>query len=346
MRACASCGRTIGKVAARCLYCGTVAADAPAAAATAQKAAIVKCPGCLRTARVAPGAKSSCSFCAIAFHVDDDGVARVGRASTTPAATHAQVNRLVSALPSARLWDAVRDVLLRRSAYSELGAGEAERAIDALTLIATWPGDSPQWLPIAIDDAVAIVPRAIFGVVDGGLLTEGGHTVLLSTIGTISKSDLAARTADRLFDIGAGLAISAVTTSLGLGFGVSVESDEKLDNAVRLQLRSYLVAHEGGVHLTDVFNQIDQKPWAPPSVAQERELHTRIASSRPLLAALTRVVREVIDEQFQSCSAAPRQPQGSHLHPSVDGAPGDLERREPQAAARDARSRAAAGLGR
>lgn len=282
MRTCTSCGRTIGKVAARCLYCGTPTGDAPIA--VARKPVLGSCPGCLRNVRALPGATGACAFCALSFELAEDGATRP--ASSTPAVTHAHVHRLVSPLPAARLWDLVRDVLLRRAAFQELGAGEAERAVDALTLIATWPGESPQWLPIAIHEAPTVVPRAIFGVSDGGVVDEDEHTVLLSTIATMGRNkELAGRAASNLLGHASALGVSAVTSSLGLGFGVRYKPKDEVATESRLQLRAYLVARHGGVELETVLEQIDQEPPTPLSAAQERELHRRIAASRSLLAA-------------------------------------------------------------
>ena len=282
MRTCASCGRTVGKVAARCLYCGTPTGDAPIAAA--KKPVLGTCPGCLRNVRGLPGTAGTCSFCALAFELADDGATRP--TSSTPAVAHAHVHRLVATLPAARLWDLVRDVLLRRAAFQELGAGEAERAIDALTSIATWPGESPQWLPIAIDEAPTVIPRAIFGVSDGGLVDEDDRMVLLSTIGTTARNkELAGRVATNLLGHASALGVSAVTSSLGLGFGVRFKPKDEVATESRLQLRAYLVARHGGVELETVLAQIDQQAPFALSDAQERELHRRIAASRSLLAA-------------------------------------------------------------
>ncbi|HUQ04197.1 MAG TPA: hypothetical protein VM261_16975 [Kofleriaceae bacterium] len=282
MRACASCGRNLGKVATRCLYCGTIASDAPPAAAGARPL-VTTCPGCLRNVRVAHGASGSCSFCALAFHVDDDGTARVGRTGATPAATRAQVDKLVADLPSARLWDVVRDVLHRRAAFNELGADEPVEIIAALTLIATWPGTSPTWLPIPIADAVGIIPRAIFGVADGGLLPEEGETVLLSTIATAPRhKDRAHRAAAGLLGHGVAAGLSALTSNLG--FGLGYKPPEDVDTRSRIQLRAHLTEHLGGIQL-DVYDQIDQQTPTRLSVAHEHELHRRITASRSTLAS-------------------------------------------------------------
>ena len=231
-----------------------------------------------------PGASGACSFCALAFEVTDDGTARP--ASASPAISHGDVHRLVSALPAARLWDVVRDVLLRRAAFQELGVGEAERAIDALTRIATWPGESPTWLPIAMHEATVVIPRVVFGVADAGLVDEHGRTILLSTIGTAGGSaDTSGRVATSLLGHASAMGVSAVTSSLGLGFGVGYKPSDEIATASRLQLRAYLVAREGGVELENVFNQIDQQAPYPLSQAQERELHRRTAASRSLLAS-------------------------------------------------------------
>lgn len=288
MRACASCGRTIGKVAARCLYCGKAASDRAAAptasagssgsgaSASARKPILVTCPGCLRNARVAPGASGNCSYCALAFSADDDGTPRIGRASSTRAATRADVNRLVADLPSARLWDVVRDVLLRRVAYSELGAGEAERAIDALTLIATWPGESPFWLPLPLDEATAVVPRAVFGVADGGKLHEDGEQVLLVTLATKDRpGDAKGRAAVNLLGF---------ASEMALGVGFHAKDPGHVETEKRIQIRATLVERHGGIELTRIGNQIDQQPPWQLSVAQGVALMQRIAASRLLLA--------------------------------------------------------------
>ena len=287
MRTCTSCGRTLGKVAARCLYCGTAAVDTPAPAPAtrkpgdapapaARKPVLATCPGCLRNARVAPGAAGACPYCALAFTVDDDGRAQLGRASTTPPATRAHVDRLVAELPSARLWDVVRDVLHRRTAYNELGVGEAERAIDALTLIATWPGDSPLWMPVSLDDAIAVIPRVVLGVSDGGRLLEDGDTILLATLSTRGRlGDAAGR---------ASLNILGVASNLALGVGFHASDPDHVETSTRVQIRTTLVERHGGVELTEVANQIDQQRPTRLSVAQERDLLQRIAASRSLLA--------------------------------------------------------------
>lgn len=278
MRACASRGRTIGKAAARCLYCGTPAADAASAApaATGRKPVLVTCPGCLRNARVAPGAIGNCTYCALAFTVDDGGQARVGRAPSTPSASRAHVAELVADLPSARLWDVVRHVLHRRAAFDELGDGEAERAIAALTLIATWPGDSPRWLPVPLDDATAVVPRVVFGVSDGGRLREDGEHTLLVCLATRG----------RFADAGGRAVVNAlgIASDLALGVGFHATDPDHVQTSVRVQIRATLVERHGGVELMRVANQIDQQaPW-PLSVAQEIALAQRIAASRSLLA--------------------------------------------------------------
>jgi hypothetical protein len=284
VRACASCGRTIGKVAARCLYCGTPATDggaataAPAAKASggARKPMLVTCPGCLRNARVAPGASGSCSYCALAFSVDDDGAPRIGRAATAKSASRADVMRLVADLPSARLWDVVRDVLLRRAAYTELGVGEAERAIDALTLIATWPGQSPFWMPLPLDEATAVVPRVVFGVSDGGKLHEDGEHVLLITLSTRG----------RLGDAGGRAAVNLLGFASDMAFGVGFKANDPghVETETRVQIRASLVERHGGIELTRLGNQIDQQPPWQLSVAQTVTLTQRIAASRALLA--------------------------------------------------------------
>lgn len=269
-------------MAARCLYCGTPTGDVPVAAT--RKPVLEACPGCLRTVRALPGATGTCSFCALAFEISDDGTARP--TSSTPAVGHGHVHRLVSTLPAARLWDLVRDVLLRRAAFQQLGAGEAERAIDALTLIATWPGAAPRWLPITLDEATGLVPRVLFGVNDGGLANEGGHTILLATIGTMAKNaELSGRVATSLLGHASAMGVSAVTSSLGLGFGVSYAPSGEIAAESRIQVRCYLVADQGGVELEHVFNQIDQRPPSPLTDAQDRELDRRIAASRALLVA-------------------------------------------------------------
>ena len=253
MRTCTSCGRTLGKVATRCLYCGAAAAEAPPAGGG--KPVLVRCPGCLRNARGAPGATGTCAYCALWFQVDDDGVARVGRNPSTPAATRAQVDALVADLPSARLWNVVRDILHRRAAYSELGAGEAERAIAALTLIATWPSAAPSWMPLPIADAPTVIPRAVFGVSDGAALQEYGHTVLLVLVGLRDRvADTTGRAAVNLL----GLASNA---ALCVGFGVS--EDDQVQTRARVQIRARLVEQHGGVDLEGLANQIDQHRPTP-----------------------------------------------------------------------------------
>jgi hypothetical protein len=177
----------------------------------------------------------------------------------------------------------VRDVLHRRAAFNELGAGEPEQTIAALTLVATWPGASPTWLPIAMGDAAGVIPRAIFGVSDGGLLPEEGETVLLSTIATVPRNkDRAQRAAAGLLGHGVAAGLSALTS--GLGFGVGYKPPDDVDTQSRIQLRAHLSEHQGGVQL-EVYNQIDQQTPTRLSVAHEHELHRRIAASRSLLAS-------------------------------------------------------------
>ncbi len=276
MRACTSCGRTLGKVATRCLYCGTPAGDAPAAAGGARKPVVVTCPGCLRNARIAPGATGACTYCALAFHVDDAGTARLGRSPSTPAATRAQIDRVVADLPPARLWDLVRDVLHRRAAFDELGAGEAERAVDALTLIATWPGDSPFWLALSLAEAPALIPRVVFGVSDASTLIDDGDTTLLVVLALRSRmSGPGGRAAVNLL---------GAASNLALGVGFSARDQDQVNTSVRVQIRTDLVEDRGGVALAGRANQIDQEAPTPLSPAQEREICQRIAASRGLLA--------------------------------------------------------------
>lgn len=275
MRACASCGRTLGKVAARCLYCGSPATDTPAASA-AGKPVVVTCPGCLRNVRVAPGTTGTCAYCALSVHVDGDETVRLGRAASTPAATRAQVDRLVADLPTARLWNVVRDVLYRRAAFNELGVGEGERAIAALTLIATWPGKSPYWMPLPLADAATVIPRVVFGVSDSGTLHEHGDTVLLAV--------LALR--PRLGPSGGRAAVNllGLASNLTLGVDFHASAPGHVETSVRVQIRATLVEQHGGVELIGRGNQIDQAPPTPLSDAQELELRHRIASSRGVLA--------------------------------------------------------------
>lgn len=276
MRACTSCGRTLGKVATRCLYCGTAAPADAAAAGPKGKPVVVSCPGCLRKARVTPGAPGSCAYCALSFDADDEGTARIGRAPGTAAATRAQLDALVAELPAARLWDLVRDVLYRRAAFGELGAGEAERAIGALTLIAEWPGDSPFWMPLALADASTVIPRVVFGVSDGGTLHEHGDTILLVCLAL--RPRLAASAGRAVVNI------LGAASNFGSGYGFHVGEPDHVETSMRVQIRTMLVERHGGVELAGRANQIDQNAPTPLTPAQEAELRARVAASRALLA--------------------------------------------------------------
>jgi hypothetical protein len=265
-------------MATRCLYCGTTAADAPAAGAgAAGKPVVVTCPGCLRKARVVPGVTGACGYCALSFQIDDEGNARLGRTTSTPAATRAQVDHLVADLPSARLWDLVGDVLHRRVAFSELGTGEAERAIAALTLIASWPGDSPYWMPVALADAATLIPRVVFGVSDGAALHEHGDTNLLVCLALENRLSAASGRA--------AVNLLGVVSNLAAGVGFHADEPDQIETAARVQIRATLVEQHGGVELTRRGNQLDQEAPKPLTVAQEGELRSRIAASRGPLAS-------------------------------------------------------------
>jgi hypothetical protein len=273
VRACASCGRTLGKVAARCLYCGTPSGAPPAT--SHHKPQLVPCPGCLRNVRVTPGITGTCTYCALGIDADDGGTVSPARAAG-PAVTRAQIEHLVADLPPARLWDLVRDILHRRAAFHELGAGEAERAIDALTLIATWPADSAYWLPLSLADAPSVIARAVFGVSDGAVLYESGDPTLLVVIGI---RDRAGDTSGR-----AAVNLLGVASQLAIGVGFYARDTDRVETSTRIQIRATLVERDGGVELTRRRNQIDQDAPTPLTAAQELELRLRIAASRALLA--------------------------------------------------------------
>lgn len=277
MASCAACGRPMGNLARRCLYCGAAVAGEPTAPPK-HKPVACGCPGCARTLRVVPGEPTACMYCGLAFTAarEPGRPPRLGPAHG--GVTPAQIAALTAGLPAARVWQTVRAVLGARAELDELTPGEAEAVLRRLAATLDRPADDGAWwLPLELDEAAALVPRVVLGQADFGVAAEPGRAVVTVVLATRDRS--------KLPDHGKRLAANAIGLALGVGLGVdlTVGGPEQLTGQTRVQLRIELAAQAGGVAL-GFANQIDQAPPTPLSAAERDELAGRLAAARARLA--------------------------------------------------------------
>ncbi len=263
-------------MATRCLYCGTAVAGAKRPQPPSQPV-LVGCPGCLRKVRTPPGQLTTCTYCALAFMVDATGAPRLGPRDGATLAAPDRVERALARLPSARACDLAGAVLRARTG-ADLIDGEADRVVDALTLIARPPVARPTWLPLTVDGAEELVPRVVLGVTTAGVERGERGITLVAVIETRTRLelDLRKRAALRAIDLAAGYA---------LGGGLGVRNPDNVSTDVRNQVRLDLAAVDGGVEVTGLTGQVDQEPPTPATVGQRAALRDRLAACRPALAS-------------------------------------------------------------
>jgi hypothetical protein len=265
---CTACGRPVGNLAARCLYCGTAVAG-KAQPAARERTVLVECPGCERKARLATMVLGRCTFCGLQFMTSTPGRLRVGIGDAALATTE-EVNAALEACPPTGTWALVRSMLLARVHGDELGAGEAAAIVRALETVLRWePGTDLAFLPITSADAEVIVPRAVFGIADSAVYREPAATVLLV--------HLASRPRRRELDRHDALNVLGLASLATTGVGFSVDEPEELRTQERVQLRVTVRPATAGITIAAA-NQIDQHPATPLRLDQERELFDRLAS--------------------------------------------------------------------
>ncbi len=265
----------MGALAKRCLYCGTAAAG-EAAAAKARPVACV-CPGCARTVRVMPGAPAACMYCALPFTASSDPAQPPRLGPAHGGVSRAQVAALTAALPPARLWQTVRELLPARADREELVPGEAEAVLRRLAAILDHPaGDAAAWLPLELEEAEQLVARVVFGHVDFGVTRETGRSIVTVVLASRDRSNLPVH--------GKHLATDALGFALDRAIGIGFRADrtDEVRGQTRVQLRVELAPAHGGVALAFA-DQIDQDPPTPVSAAARDEIARRLGAARDRL---------------------------------------------------------------